>query len=290
MQFLQEKNPQNLPKQQSNEQLITRLRGLQVPSSHWIAHFQAQIYLQVNRSQAFAGLRHLQMHPLPLLQEYLPRVPWRRPFCPQTPTARTAFTVPFRTLWTHTELALIRMKNREQSKGGSEGERVSTFLALVFMTLFMTQYNFKRSNEQQSLKDEIGISKPNINLCFPNSENKNKKLCSFYHRADYQLIWALQFGTLPVLRKLEHAATATKKKDQRSCPFQLSSSEPQFSEEAVLKRLKTDVCIVGKKKISKIKSCVKSHHESNFAGWRGAKLAPLNSIRDSSHYLEMLRK
>lgn len=40
VQFLEEKNPQDVPKQQSNEWLITGLRGPQVPSSHWIIHFR----------------------------------------------------------------------------------------------------------------------------------------------------------------------------------------------------------------------------------------------------------
>lgn len=59
------------------------------------------------------------------------------------------------------------------------------------------------------------------------------------------------------------------KEDQRSCSPQLSSSEPQFSEEVVLKRLTTDVCVVGKKKILKIKAHVKPHHESTFVEWSG---------------------
>ena len=38
-----------------------------------------------------------------------------------------------------------------------------------------------------------------------------------------------------------------------------------------------DVCVVGKKRISKIKACLKPHYKSNFAEWSWGKLAPFNS-------------
>lgn len=82
MQFLEEKNPQDFLKQQSNKKLISGLlwvRVPQVPGSHCIINFKAQIYLQ-NRSQAFWG--YFQMHLVPILEECLPRITMEKAFLP----------------------------------------------------------------------------------------------------------------------------------------------------------------------------------------------------------------
>lgn len=82
-----------------------------------------------------------------------------------------------------------------------------------------------------SPKDEIGRSKPNINLCFPNPPNT---LVPSTTELIISFIQALQVSEhCPFLRKPEHAALASRKEEQSYCP-QLSSSEPQFSEEVVL--------------------------------------------------------
>lgn len=66
VQFLEEKNPQDFPKQQSIECIrgLLWVRGAPVPASHCIINFQAQVYLQ-NRSRA--SWRYFQMHLVPFL-------------------------------------------------------------------------------------------------------------------------------------------------------------------------------------------------------------------------------
>lgn len=81
VQFLEEKNPQDFPKQQSIEWIrgLLWVRGAWVPASHCIINLQAQVYLQ-NRSPA--SWRYFQMHLVPFLEERLPAAPTEKAFLP----------------------------------------------------------------------------------------------------------------------------------------------------------------------------------------------------------------